>query len=86
VVAALYGHDLVPRQLWKYNQYYNMSIIPYEAINDALYQATDAQHETAIAFLLDEYRASPDTLGAEYGSALTASAFDGTTSILLRLP
>ena len=78
--AALYGHDDVVQLLWSYHQHYN--VLSHDAINNALYKATDAQQESTVTFLLQECSASPDAVGEEYGNALTASAFDGTVSIL----
>ncbi|KPM45162.1 hypothetical protein AK830_g1415 [Neonectria ditissima] len=80
--AAFYGHDQIVTQLW--NSREENAISP-EAVNTALYMATDAQQESTIKFLLQECRANPNAVGEEYGNALTASAFDGTESILQTL-
>ncbi|KAK4034966.1 ankyrin repeat-containing domain protein [Parachaetomium inaequale] len=82
-LAAYSGHDNVVAELWRYHQYYN--VIPPDAVNNALYKATDMQREATVAFLLQFCGADPDATGDEYGNALTASAFDGTMSILRML-
>ncbi|KAK0725920.1 ankyrin repeat-containing domain protein [Lasiosphaeris hirsuta] len=82
VSAAFYGHLAVAQSLWAYHQHYN--VITPDALNTALYQATDAQQDTVVVFLLQS-GANPNALGEEYGNALTASAFDGTTAILRTL-
>ncbi|KAK3364612.1 ankyrin repeat-containing domain protein [Lasiosphaeria hispida] len=82
VSAAFYGHLAVAQSLWAYHQHYN--VITPDALNTALYQATDAQQDAVVTFLLQS-GANPNALGEEYGNALTASAFDGTTAILRTL-
>lgn len=81
--AASCGHDRVVDQLWRYHLAYN--VITPQAVNHALYMATDAQQEAIIQYLLAYCGANPNALGKEYGNALTASAYDGTTSILRTL-
>jgi ankyrin repeat protein len=82
-LAAYAGHDNVVTELWNYHQYYN--VIPPDAVNRALYKATDMQREATVDFLLQSCGADPNATGDEYGNALTASAFDGTMSILRML-
>ncbi|KAH6843254.1 ankyrin repeat-containing domain protein [Chaetomium sp. MPI-CAGE-AT-0009] len=82
-LAAYSGHDQVVTELWRYHQYYN--VIPPDAVNNALYQATDMQREATVAFLLRSCGADPNATGDEYGNALTAAAFDGTMPIVQML-
>ena len=82
-LAASSGHHDVVTELWRYHQYYN--VISPGAVNSALYKATDMQREATVDFLLRSCGADPNATGSEYGNALTASAFDGTTSILQML-
>ena len=83
-LAAYGGHDDVVRELWAYGSHYGTISLP--AVGDALYQASDMQRETTVQILLQQCRADPNTaLGEEYGNALTASAFDGTTVIFQML-
>jgi len=79
--AASGGHDDVVRELWAYHQHYN--VISPTAVGNALYKASDMQREVTVGFLLQYCGADPNSAtGDEYGNALTASAYDGTTSIL----
>ncbi|KAH6896831.1 ankyrin repeat-containing domain protein, partial [Thelonectria olida] len=80
--AAFYGQDLIVKELW--NSRGDNELSP-GGVDNALYHATDAQQESTIQFLLDECKANPNAVGEEYGNALTASAYDGTTSILQML-
>ncbi|KAG7289228.1 hypothetical protein NEMBOFW57_005593 [Staphylotrichum longicolle] len=82
-LAASQGHHDIVTELWSYHQYYN--VISPGAVNNALYQATDMQREATVDFLLRSCGADPNATGDEYGNALTASAFDGTVSILQML-
>ncbi|KAH6649318.1 ankyrin repeat-containing domain protein [Chaetomium tenue] len=82
-LAAYSGHDAVVTELWAYHQYYN--VIHQEAINNALCMATDMQREATVDFLTGSCGADPNATSEEYGNALTASAFDGTMSILQML-
>ncbi|EAQ91869.1 hypothetical protein CHGG_00104 [Chaetomium globosum CBS 148.51] len=82
-LAAYAGHDAVVTELWAYHQYYN--VIHQEAINNALCMATDMQREATVDFLTRSCGADPNATSEEYGNALTASAFDGTMSILQML-
>ncbi|KAK1828991.1 ankyrin repeat-containing domain protein [Podospora conica] len=83
-LAAYGGHDDVVRELWAYGSHYGTISLP--AVGDALYQASDMQRETTVQILLQECRADPNTAtGEEYGNALTASAYDGTTAIFQML-
>lgn len=77
--AAFHGQDLIVKQLWTSRVDNDLSP---GAVDNALYHATDAQQESTIRFLLEECGANPNALGEEYGNALTASAYDGTVSIL----
>ncbi|KAK4455223.1 ankyrin repeat-containing domain protein [Podospora aff. communis PSN243] len=82
--AAYGGHDAVVREIWAYGSHYGT--LSHAAVGDALYQASDMQRETVVQFLLQYCRADPNSAtGEEYGNALTASAYDGTTSILQML-
>ncbi|KAF2963469.1 hypothetical protein GQX73_g10106 [Xylaria multiplex] len=78
--AASLGHDLVIRELWAYNQ--ANRTLSYDSLNNALYKAVDNEHEPIVAFLLGTCGASANATGEEYGTAVTASAFDGTIEIL----
>ena len=82
-LAASLGHHDIVTELWSYHQYYN--VISPSAVNSALYKATDMQREATVDFLLRSCGADPNATGDEYGNALTASAFDGTVSILQML-
>jgi ankyrin repeat protein len=47
-IAAFCGHDEVIQQLWSYHKHY--AVISGDAINNALYQATDMQQESTVNF------------------------------------
>ncbi|KAL6856814.1 ankyrin repeat-containing domain protein [Trichoderma novae-zelandiae] len=51
--------------------------ITEETISNALYNATDREKTTTVRLLLQSFGASPNATGEEYGTALTAAAFDG---------
>lgn len=80
--AASLGHDLVLEELWKHNISLGGTTITKEAVNNALYKATDFEQETTVTLLLHHYGADPDATGVPEGNALTASAYDGTLTIL----
>ncbi|KAH7409913.1 ankyrin repeat-containing domain protein [Phaeosphaeria sp. MPI-PUGE-AT-0046c] len=78
--AAYYGRDDVLVVLFEHDvrgELHNNQQIK----DDALYQATDMEHEETVKLLL-EHGASPNARGETYGCALTASAYDGTTYIM----
>ncbi|KAF4463661.1 Ankyrin repeat domain-containing 17 [Fusarium albosuccineum] len=66
--------------LWEYG---NESITPSK-LDESLYEATDLQN-TAVVELLLRFGASPDAIGEDYGNALTAAAYDGTTHLVTML-
>ncbi|KAI0533279.1 ankyrin repeat-containing domain protein [Xylaria digitata] len=72
--------DEIIRELWAYNQ--ANRTLSYDSLNNALYKAVDNEHESIVAFLLGTCGASANATGEEYGTAVTASAFDGTMEIL----
>ncbi|PTB77125.1 ankyrin, partial [Trichoderma longibrachiatum ATCC 18648] len=51
--------------------------ISEETIGNALYNATDREKVSTVRLLLQSFGASPNATGEEYGTALTAAAFDG---------
>ncbi|KAL7910598.1 ankyrin repeat-containing domain protein [Trichoderma velutinum] len=57
-------------------EYANGSITQ-ETLSDALYNATDREKVTTVRLLLQNFGANPNATGEEYGTALTAAAFDG---------
>ncbi|KAK0757534.1 hypothetical protein N5P37_010261 [Trichoderma harzianum] len=57
-------------------EYANGSITQ-ETLSDALYNATDREKVTTVRLLLQSFGANPNATGEEYGTALTAAAFDG---------
>ncbi|KAF2867482.1 ankyrin repeat-containing domain protein [Massariosphaeria phaeospora] len=77
MLAAFYGRDEVLKLLFPRG-------ISQEKLDEALYKACDNENEETTKLLL-EFGANPDAEGAEYGCALTASAFDGTENILRAL-
>lgn len=75
VAASSYGNDDVVKRLYDWQ-----CIVP-EALNDALYEAADHEQESTVAVLLD-LGANPNYAARkEYGTALIASAYDGTIDI-----
>lgn len=78
--AASLGHDQVLKTLWAYHEA-NGTLSP-NSLNNALFKAVNNEHEVIVQFLLGECGASANATGEEYGNAVTASAFDGTTKIL----
>ncbi|KAK3337640.1 ankyrin repeat-containing domain protein [Cercophora scortea] len=78
--AAENGHTEALKALWYYHQHHRISP---QAVSRALYKATDEQQESTVLYLL-QCGGDPNAVIADsdYGNALTASAFDGTTSIL----
>jgi ankyrin repeat protein len=81
--AAYYGRTEVLKVLFKRDE--NGEIRDDKQLRDnALYQATDNEHEETVKMLL-EYGADPNAEGPTYGFALTASAYDGTTGIMQAL-
>ncbi|KAL7807892.1 ankyrin repeat-containing domain protein [Trichoderma aethiopicum] len=51
--------------------------ITEKTIGNALYNATDREKVSTVRLLLQSFGASPNATGEEYGTALTAAAFDG---------
>ncbi|KAI5468000.1 ankyrin repeat-containing domain protein [Mariannaea sp. PMI_226] len=80
--AAFFGQEQIVKRLWSSRHHNGLSA---EGVSNALYHATDAQQESVVEFLLRECGANPNAVGTEYGNALTASAYDGTVSILKML-
>ncbi|CAO2653999.1 Nn.00g107320.m01.CDS01 [Neocucurbitaria sp. VM-36] len=76
-LAASYGRTevlkLIPRKE-----------IEQDQLDEALYQATDNEHEETVKLLL-EFNANPNAEGPDYGYALIASAYDGTIGIMTAL-
>lgn len=56
---------------------YASGSITQETLSDALYNATDREKVTTVRLLLQNFGANPNATGEEYGTALTAAAFDG---------
>ncbi|OTA01082.1 hypothetical-protein [Trichoderma parareesei] len=56
---------------------YAKGSITEETISNALYNATDREKISTVRLLLQSFGASPNATGEEYGTALTAAAFDG---------
>ncbi|KAK3695717.1 hypothetical protein B0T22DRAFT_478346 [Podospora appendiculata] len=79
--AAENGHTEALKALWYYHEHHRISP---QAVNRALYKATDEQQESTVLYLLTGCGGDPNAViaGSDYGNALTASSFDGTTSIL----
>ncbi|RFU76297.1 multiple ankyrin repeats single kh domain-containing [Trichoderma arundinaceum] len=57
-------------------EYANGSITQ-ETLSNALYNATDREKTHTVSLLLQKFGANPNATGDEYGTALTAAAFDG---------
>jgi len=83
IAAAKCGTIQIVQRLW--HHHWNYRVLSQKQINDALYEATDMQQETVVKFLLEYCGADANATGDEYGNALTASAFDGTLTILQML-
>ncbi|KAI0874371.1 ankyrin [Hypoxylon argillaceum] len=79
-LAASLGHESVVQTLWNYHGTHGT--LTSDSLDSALYNAVNNQHESIVAFLLGECGASANSTGEEYGTAVTASAFDGTKEIL----
>ncbi|KAH0492017.1 hypothetical protein TgHK011_003415 [Trichoderma gracile] len=56
---------------------YAKGSITEETLSNALYNATDREKVSTVRLLLQSFGASPNATGEEYGTALTAAAFDG---------
>lgn len=56
---------------------YANGAITEETLSNALYHATDREKTTTVRLLLQKFGANPNATGDEYGTALTAAAFDG---------
>ncbi|MCJ1264014.1 hypothetical protein MMC22_003885 [Lobaria immixta] len=52
-----------------------------DILNTALYEASDHEHESTVDLLI-KLGAHPDAEGQEYGTALTAAAYDGSDGIV----
>lgn len=72
--AAMYGRDEVLELLEK------RGTNP-EMLSTAIYHASDQERESTVNLLL-KFGADPNAEGAEYGNALQAAAFDGSTGIV----
>jgi ankyrin repeat protein len=78
--AAAKGSNEILRMLWSYSN----GSISQKSKNDSLYTATDFELKDTVELLLS-MRADPNSEGEEYGNALTAAAYDGTTEIVTLL-
>ncbi|KAK4225238.1 ankyrin repeat-containing domain protein, partial [Podospora fimiseda] len=83
VAAAMYDHKPILYRLWQHHEHHQ--VLTLEHVNKALYESTDTQQEEVVRFLLERCGADANATGAEYGNALTASAYDGTLNILRML-
>ncbi|KAF4928951.1 Ankyrin-3 [Colletotrichum viniferum] len=70
--------DKVLEATWKYTN----GDISKETLNDSLYEATDLEKESTVRLLLETFNVDPNATGDEYGTALTAAAYDGTLDIV----
>ncbi|KAH7115871.1 ankyrin repeat-containing domain protein [Dendryphion nanum] len=77
MIAADYGRDEILNLLITRG-------IPQNQLDTALFNAADREHDDTVKLLL-EFGASPNAEGPEFGHALAASAYDGTTDILRAL-
>jgi ankyrin repeat protein len=66
--------------LWEYSQ----GNITQAKLDEALYEATDFENSRTVQLLI-RFGASPDATGSEYGTALTAAAYDGSLNIVTML-
>lgn len=65
--------DKIVQLTWDYAK----GSITKETLNNALYEATDREKTSTVKLLLQSFGADPNATGTEYGTALTAAAFDG---------
>ncbi|TEA14029.1 Ankyrin-3 [Colletotrichum sidae] len=70
--------DKVLEAVWKYTN----GDISQQTLNDSLYEATDLEKESTVRLLLESFNVAPDATGEQYGTALTAAAYDGTLEIV----
>ncbi|KAF9882373.1 hypothetical protein CkaCkLH20_00409 [Colletotrichum karsti] len=70
--------DKVLEAVWKYTS----GNISKETLNDSLYEATDLEKESTVKLLLEAFNVDANATGEEYGTALTAAAYDGTLDIV----
>ena len=82
-LAASQGHSAVVKELWTHHQQHKA--LRQNAVNNALYMATDAEQEATVDLLLRHCGADPNATGEEYGNAVTAAAYDGNVTILKML-
>ncbi|KAK3347121.1 ankyrin repeat-containing domain protein [Lasiosphaeria hispida] len=83
-LAAAHGHEDVVTMLWQHHE--KRPAISSRTINQALYDATVAQHEQLVTYLVETCGADAnDARGEEFGDALTASAFNGSEPTLQAL-
>ncbi|MCJ1464534.1 hypothetical protein MMC07_003147 [Pseudocyphellaria aurata] len=73
-LAASHGRDDILELLQPHG-------INPELLNTALYEASDHEHESTVGLLL-KFGAHSDAEGQEYGTALTAAAYDGSDGIV----
>jgi ankyrin repeat protein len=78
--AAAKGADEILNMLWQYSR----GAISQQSKDLSLYTATDFELNSTVKLLL-AMRANPDAEGDEYGTALTAAAYDGTTDLVTML-
>ncbi|KAK4171463.1 ankyrin repeat-containing domain protein [Triangularia setosa] len=83
IAAAMYGHRQILERLWQHHGQYQ--VLSQQNVNNALYEATDTQQELVVKLLLEVCGAEATATGDAYGNALTASAYDGTMTILQML-
>nr|XP_036584983.1 multiple ankyrin repeats single kh domain-containing protein [Colletotrichum truncatum]KAF6794751.1 multiple ankyrin repeats single kh domain-containing protein [Colletotrichum truncatum] len=70
--------DKVLEAVWKYTN----GNISKETLNNSLYKATDLEKESTVKLLLETFKVDPNATGEEFGTALTAAAYDGTLDIV----
>ncbi|KAF6819564.1 multiple ankyrin repeats single kh domain-containing protein [Colletotrichum sojae] len=70
--------DKVLEAVWKYTK----GNVSKETLNNSLYEATDLEKESTVRLLLESFGVDPNATGEEFGTALTAAAYDGTLDIV----
>ncbi|KAF7546869.1 hypothetical protein G7Z17_g8120 [Cylindrodendrum hubeiense] len=80
--AARFGHDHIVKTLWNHR---GDNVLSVEGVDNALYMATDEQHESTVDLLLEQCGANANAVGEAYGNALTAAASDGSMEIMKTL-
>jgi ankyrin repeat protein len=78
--AAAKGANDILNMLWQYSR----GVISQKSKDDSLYTATDFELQKTVKLLL-AMRADPNAEGEEYGTSLTAAAYDGTIDIVTML-